>query len=45
MWWVQVFPEEALKWRNFGVFTALKVRQVHLKNLKFLTRVGTKVDT
>jgi len=30
-WWMRVLPEEALKWRNFGVLSILKVRKCYWK--------------
>jgi len=30
-WWIWVFPEEALEWRNFGVLAVLKVRKCYWK--------------
>ena len=36
-WWVQVSPEEALKWRNFGVLAVLTVRKCYWKVRTSLT--------
>jgi len=37
MWWIRVLPEEALKWRNFGVLSIIKVRKWYCKVRTSLT--------